>query len=74
LSKIAYGVTAALTVAVVVELLHASVLLVFALTSLALMRLAWVLGQATESLANWLESTMLCGVYAIAALAFFFSP
>jgi Ca2+/H+ antiporter len=25
-------------------------------------------------LANWLEGTMLCGVYAIAALAFFFSP
>jgi hypothetical protein len=36
LSKIAYGVTAALTVAVVVELLRASALLVFALTSLAL--------------------------------------
>ena len=52
MSKIAYGVTAALTVAVVVELLHASVLLVSALTSLALMRLAWVLGQATEFLAN----------------------
>jgi Ca2+/H+ antiporter len=74
LSKIAYGATAALTVAVVVELLHASVLLIFALTSLALVRLAWVLGQATESLAKWLEGTMLCGVYAIAALAFFFSP
>jgi hypothetical protein len=40
LSKIAYGVTAALTVAVVVEVPHASVLLVFALTSLALVRLA----------------------------------
>jgi hypothetical protein len=74
LSKIAYGATAALTVAVVVELLHASVLLIFALTSLALVRLAWVLGQATESLAKWLEGTMLCGVYASAALAFFFSP
>ena len=74
MSKIAYGVTAALTVAVVVELLHASVLLIFALTSLALVRLAWVLGQATESLAKWLEGTMLCGVYASAALAFFFSP
>ena len=36
MSKIAYGVTAALTVAVVVELLHASALLVFAPTSLAL--------------------------------------
>jgi hypothetical protein len=74
LSKIACGATAALTVAVVVELLHASVLLIFALTSLALVRLAWVLGQATESLAKWLEGTMLCGVYASAALAFFFSP
>lgn len=74
MSKIAYGATAALTVAVVVELLHASVLLIFALTSLALVRLAWVLGQATESLAKWLEGTMLCGVYASAALAFFFSP
>ena len=74
MSKIAYGATAALTVAVVVELLHASVLLIFALTSLALVRLAWVLGQATESLAKWLEGTMLYGVYASAALAFFFSP
>lgn len=74
MSKIACGATAALTVAVVVELLHASVLLIFALTSLALVRLAWVLGQATESLAKWLEGTMLCGVYASAALAFFFSP
>ncbi len=74
MSKIAYGATAALTVAVVVELLYASVLLIFALTSLALVRLAWVLGQATESLAKWLEGTMLCGVYASAALAFFFSP
>ena len=49
--QIAYGVTVALTIAVVaVELLHASVLLIFALTSLALIGLAWVLGQATESL------------------------
>ena len=49
--QVAYSVTAALTVAVVaVELLHASVLLIFALTSLALIGLAWVLGQATESL------------------------
>src|SRR3712207_7625948 len=53
MSKIAYGVTVALTVAVVVvELLHASVLLIFALTSLALIGLAWVLGQATESLGH----------------------
>jgi Ca2+:H+ antiporter len=35
---------------VAVELLHAPVLLIFALTSLALIGLAWVLGQATESL------------------------
>ena len=49
--QIAYGVTAVLTVAVVaVELLHAPILLIFALTSLALIGLAWVLGQATESL------------------------
>ena len=51
--KIAYGVTVLLTVAVViVELLHASILLIFALTSLALIGLAWVLGQATESLGH----------------------
>jgi Ca2+:H+ antiporter len=51
--KIAYGVTAVLTVAVVVvELLHASPLLIFALASLALIGLAWVLGQATESLGH----------------------
>ena len=49
--QIAYGVTVALTVAVVaVELMHASVLLIFTLTALALIGLAWVLGQATESL------------------------
>ncbi|MDP8945218.1 MAG: hypothetical protein M3N03_04690 [Actinomycetota bacterium] len=52
MSETAYGVTVALTVAVVFELLRASVLLVFALTSLALVRLAWVLGQATESLSH----------------------
>ena len=51
--RVAYGVTIALTVAVVVvELLHAPVLLIFALTSLALVGLAWVLGQATESLGH----------------------
>ncbi len=49
--NIAYGVTAALTVAVfVVELLHGPTLLIFAVTALALVGLAWVLGQATESL------------------------
>jgi Ca2+:H+ antiporter len=53
LRNIAYGVTVALTVGVVVvEFLHANVLLIFALTSLALIGLAWVLGQATESLAD----------------------
>ena len=51
--KIAYGLTVALTIAVVVvELLHAPTLLIFALTSLALIGLAWVLGQATESLGH----------------------
>ncbi|MDP9478998.1 MAG: calcium/proton exchanger [Actinomycetota bacterium] len=50
--QIAYGATAALTVAVVAAeiFLHGSILLIFALTSLALIGLAWVLGQATESL------------------------
>ena len=49
--QIAYDVTAALAAAVVVtELLHANILLIFAISSLALIGLAWVLGQATESL------------------------
>src|SRR3712207_2113290 len=53
LRQVAYGVTAALTAAVVaVELLHAPTLIIFALTALALIGLAWVLGQATESLAG----------------------
>ena len=51
--KAAYGATALLTVAVaVVELLHAPVMLLFVLTSLALIGLAWTLGQATESLGH----------------------
>lgn len=51
--RIAYGLTVTLTLAVViVELLHAPTLLIFALTSLALICLAWVLGQATESLGH----------------------
>ena len=51
--KIAYGVTILLTVGVVVaELLHAAVLIVFAVSALALVGLAWVLGQATESLGH----------------------
>ncbi len=29
---------------------------------------------ALDGESNWLEGAMLCGVYAIAALAFFFSP
>ena len=46
--RIAYGGTAALAAAVVVvELLHAPTLIIFALTALALIGLAWVLGQAT---------------------------
>jgi Ca2+/H+ antiporter len=49
-----------LTVAVVVELLRASALLVFVLTSLAL-----------GGKSNWLEGAMLCGVYAFAALVSF---
>ena len=53
--KIAYGATVALTIGVVAgELLHASILIIFALTSLALISLAWVLGQATESLGHHL--------------------
>ncbi len=51
--KMAYGFTAALTVAVtIVELLGAPVLVIFALMSLALVGLAWVLGQATGSLGH----------------------
>jgi len=46
-------VTALLAVGVViVELLHAPTLVIFALTSVALIGLAWVLGQATESLGH----------------------
>ena len=60
--KIAYGLTVAV---VVVELLHAPVLLIFALTSLALIGL--------DGRSNWLEGAMLLGVYVIAALAFFFA-
>ncbi len=49
--KAAYGATALLML-VVVELLHAPVMLLFVLTSLALTGLAWTLGQATESLGH----------------------
>ena len=51
-----------MTVAVVVELLRASALVVFALTSLAL-----------GGKSNWPEGAMMCGVYAFAALVFFSS-
>jgi Ca2+:H+ antiporter len=52
--KVVYGLTVLLTVAVVVVelLLGAPVIPVFALSSLALVGLAWVLGQATESLGH----------------------
>jgi Ca2+:H+ antiporter len=51
--KVAYGATVALTLAVVaVEFLHAPTLLIFAFSALALVGLAWVLGQATESLGH----------------------
>lgn len=51
--NIAYGATAVLTAAAItVGLLRAPVLLLFALASLALIGLAWVLGQATESLGH----------------------
>ena len=49
----AYALTALLTVGVVaVELLHGPILVVFAVSALALIGLAWVLGQATESLGH----------------------
>jgi Ca2+:H+ antiporter len=51
--KIAYAATVLLTAGVVAaELLHAPTLLIFAVSALALVGLAWVLGQATESLGH----------------------
>ncbi len=51
--NIAFGITAILTVAAVAaDLLHAPVLILFALASLALIGLAWVLGEATESVGH----------------------
>ena len=51
--KIAYGGTIALTFGVVAaKLLHAPTLVLFAVAALALVGLAWVLGQATESLGH----------------------
>ena len=53
MGKVAYAVTVLLTAGVVVaELVHAPTLLVFAVSALALVGLAWVLGQATESLGH----------------------
>ena len=52
--NVAYGLTALLAVAVAaIELLGGPVLLVFTLTALALVGLAWVLGQATESVGHY---------------------
>jgi hypothetical protein len=51
--NIAYGVTALVTIAgVVVELIGGPVPLVFALTSLALVGLAWVSGRRPRALAT----------------------
>ena len=51
--KIAYGLTVALSLAGIgAELLRAPVPLVFVLTSLAMVGLAWLLSQATESLGH----------------------
>lgn len=51
--KIAYIATGTLTVAgIASEFLHAPVLAIFSLTALAMVGLAWVLGQATESLGH----------------------
>jgi Ca2+:H+ antiporter len=52
--NVAYGLTALLAIAgAAVELLGGPVLLVFTLTALALVGLAWVLGQATESVGHY---------------------
>ena len=54
MTKIAYGITVVLTLAAVAaELLRAPVPLLFVLASLALIGLAWVLGQATESVGHY---------------------
>ncbi len=52
--KIGYGLTAVLTlVGIVAEyILHAPVLIIFALTGLALAGLAWLLSESTESLGH----------------------
>jgi Ca2+:H+ antiporter len=52
--NVAYGLTALLAIAgSAVELLGGPVLLVFTLTALALVGLAWILGQATESVGHY---------------------
>ena len=52
--NIFYGLTALFAVGTVVaEFIHAPVLILFAVSSLALIGLAWVLGQATESVAHF---------------------
>jgi Ca2+:H+ antiporter len=52
--NIAYGVTVVLTVAAIAaKLVHAPVLLLFVLSSLALIGLAWALGQATEGVGHY---------------------
>ncbi len=53
LTRITYGATLVFTIGVVaVELLHGPTLVLFAVSALALIGLAWVLGQATESLGH----------------------
>lgn len=52
--NIFYGLTALFAIGTIVaEFIHAPVLLIFAVSSLALIGLAWVLGQATESVAHY---------------------
>jgi Ca2+:H+ antiporter len=52
-ARAAYAATVLLTAGVLVaELLHAPTLLIFGVSALALVGLAWVLGQATESLGH----------------------
>jgi Ca2+:H+ antiporter len=52
-ARVAYAVTVLLTAGVLAaELLHGPTLLIFGVSALALVGLAWVLGQATESLGH----------------------
>jgi Ca2+:H+ antiporter len=52
-ARVAYAVTILLTAGVLAaELLHGPTLLIFGVSALALVGLAWVLGQATESLGH----------------------